>query len=204
MRPRYAGSRHFLHLALAVLSLLFAVLPTRSLAEPDNTREYRLKAAFVYNFTKFIRWPETASAGSDENVVLCVLAEESIDQIVRSTVEGKPVRGNPVTVRTLAAGSTAETCHLVFVSQSRRKHIKTLDRRAKESGLLIVSEAKAFGQGQAMINLVVEENKVRFEINMGATDGAGLRISSKLLKLALIVGEADDASEARVHPVEHD
>ncbi len=174
-------------LVATLVALVGASTPSLASAEPKNAREYKLKAAFVYNFTKFIRWPETAPAGSDDKIVLCVLADDFVREVVRDTVKGKPVRGNPIEVRPLSGSAEADLCHLVFVGASQRRHLKSMKERTRQGGVLVVSEAGEFGEEIAMINLIVDRNKVRFEIDVDAADQAGLRISSKLLKLATIV-----------------
>ncbi len=133
--------------------------------------EYRVKAAFLYNFAKFVEWPRGESPESQGAVVIGVDGEDQLCQVVEQTVAGKTVNGREFQVRRWKLGQ-----NLSQILQSLRG-----------SSVLTVGESKRFARQGGVINLFIEENNVRFEINVEAATRARLRISSKLLALARIV-----------------
>jgi hypothetical protein len=148
--------------------------------------EYEVKAAFVYNFAKFVEWPEAAFPGGSSPIVLCVVGEDPFGGILARTVVGKTVQGRALVVKRLEGG-TSFPCHVLFVSSSDSVFLASVLLKARGGSVLTIGEAEGFAQQGGMINFILSENKVRFEINRESAERAGLRISSKLLALAKTV-----------------
>ena len=141
--------------------------------------EYEIKAAFLYNFVRLVEWPADAPAGP---IRICVAGPQAFEAQLDATVQGEAIGGRPVTVSPVS--QLEPGCHVLFVP-SRADATRYL-RAANGRPVLTVGESPDFiGQG-GIINFVIEQNRVRFEINPGAAMRANLRISSRLLQLARI------------------
>ena len=145
-----------------------------------------LKAAFLFNFAKFVEWP--ADSGTSSPLTLCVLDDSAVEDALGQLVNGGPVNGRMVT---RAKGARPlRSCHLLYVGDSDSgRAAATLDE-LKGAPILTVGDGDAFARGAGMIGLFVEDGRMRFAINADAAQRAGLRLSSKLLNLAKIVKEA--------------
>lgn len=150
---------------------------------PGMAQEYRIKAAILYNFTKFVRWPAERLTGPE--IVLCILGSDPFGVVLDETVSGRTVHGKTFRVRRLRRAEDARLCHLVFLAHSRRDRLAQVEQKLAGTGVLIVSEARGFGRPHGMIKLVVVDRKVRFEIRAAAVENAGLEISSRLMRLAV-------------------
>ena len=146
--------------------------------------EYQVKAAFLYNFAKFVEWPPQAFQRPGEPIAICVVGQDRFEGALEETVKGKEAEGRPLVVRNAPAGRGFAGCQILFVSASERKHFPAILSNAQQCGLLTVGEADGFTAAGGIINLRLEGGRVRFEINVEAAQQRELRISSKLLMLA--------------------
>jgi len=171
----------------------FAVLPlaaqesaqAQAKAE-DRTREYRIKAAFLYNFAKFTEWPAGSFADPQAPLRICVYGDDPFGDALES-IAGKTVRGRPVEVDRLDALSAGEPCHLLFISESEAPNLPRILAALQRRPVLTVADIPGFAGAGGIINLKVnKEDKIRFEINVAKARLAGLRLSAKLLSLAEI------------------
>ena len=151
--------------------------------------EYQIKAAFLYNFAKFVDWPSTAFRAGQNSLVICVVGEDPFGAALDEPIKGQSIGGRNLVVRRLKQIHRDETCHLAFISRSERDNLGQLLSVIKGSPFLTVGDDGNFIDQGGMINLVVEERKVRFEVNLEAVDRAGLKISPELLRLAKSVRE---------------
>lgn len=163
----------------AILLAMFCV--SVSAAPPG---EFEVKAAFVHNIAKFVEWPTSASARGV--LRLCVLGQGSFGEAA-VVLRGKPVGSTvwevvPVTTRT-----NLRECQVLFIEASEAGDLPRLLGTLKGSPVLTVGDAEGYGEQGVMVNFYLEQDKVRFEINLAATSRAGLKISSQLLKLARII-----------------
>jgi hypothetical protein len=156
------------------LCALLLALPARAFAEP--VEEYRLKAAFLYNFAKFVEWP----IADRDRFTICVVGADGVAEELAGVVAGKQVAELPVAVERVAADAPAG-CQILFVTAAAEA--EDAARRAG-AGVLTVGEGPDFAARGGMIAFTQEENRLRFEINKRAAQEAGLQVSSKLLKLA--------------------
>lgn len=185
--PRSPGAFDRAASLLALLSSLLlaqaTILASRAQSS-DSPIEYRVKAAVIYNFTKFVEWPRARGAsGADSRFELCLLGDKEVLNLVRSTLSGKLVRGATVEVREIAAPTEAAGCHLLFMTQTRHARASTSLADAP-SGVLTIAEAPELAESGAIMNLVLDDGRVAFEIDVDRANQAGFKISSNLLKLA--------------------
>ncbi len=161
---------------------------TLCIAATSASTENLVKAAFLYNFAKFVDWPDESFDGDEVPFTLCLLGEDPISPALKS-IAGKTVRGRTLSVKNLDELSEAATCHVVFVSQSEQHRLAELVPYFQERHILTVSDMLDFARLGGVIGLVKVSNKIRFEVNLGAARRAGLTISSNLLRLAREVHE---------------
>jgi hypothetical protein len=172
-----------------MLLLAGGILATAAMAFAQPT-EYELKAIFLYNFAKYVDWPDTADADAT-SLDLCVLGEDPFGEALDDTVRGETVRGRTLQVRRLDVVSASEGCEIVFVSSSERSRLDRILAALDEKRVLTVGDMEHFAERGGIIQLVNEENRLRLEINMHAAQESGLKISSQLLKLGRIVQTED-------------
>jgi hypothetical protein len=156
----------------------------------DAPSEYQVKAAFLLNFARFVEWPATAFSTASEPFVIGIVGMDPFGGAMDQVVSGKTVNGRPIAVRRVSDPAALRACHVVFFATSDPRRLNEIAGPATSPGILTVGEAEGFAERGGMINFVVENNHVRFEINPAAASRAGLKISSKLLQLAIIVRDA--------------
>jgi hypothetical protein len=176
-------------LFLALL-LIFSSFTSEVSAETHRSREYLVKAAFLYNFAKFVEWPEGTFSDETSPMVLCILGDDPFGDSIDS-IRGKTIMGRELLIKRISDEEEIGSCHIVFVSESERGRISYIIRKARRLNILTVGDMGGFARRGGIIGFIMRKNKVRFEINVDAAEGSKLKISSKLLKLATIVNNGD-------------
>lgn len=162
----------------ALLCSVFAAAHPIQSAKPA---EYDVKAAFLYNFGKFVRWP---SSRNRNEFRICVLGQDPFGATLDSIISGETVDGKTVAARRIAAPVDSAGCQIVFISLSEENRLKEILDVAGKAGVLTVSEIPRFTQRGGMIGFVLAAGRVRFEVNLAPADSAGLMFSSELLRVA--------------------
>jgi hypothetical protein len=152
----------------------------------EASKEYAVKAAFIYNFAQFTQWPSDAFQSADSPFVIGVMGDDPFDGALEQAVAGKNVSGHPMVIHHLSSASDVEKCQLVFVPASQDARLADVFKAVDAKPVLSIGETDNFPWAGGTIRFYMEDNKVRFEINPGSADHAHLRISSKLMKLAKI------------------
>lgn len=160
-------------------------------AESPALSEYQIKAAFLYNFAKFVEWPAGALSERSPTLTFCVLGEDPFGADLDQTIAGKTINGKSLVTRRLKPLQEAEGCHILFISASERRRLPQIFEALQGLSLLTVGESERFARLGGIINFTLEQNKIRFEINVDAAERTGLKLSAKLLKLATIVRDRD-------------
>lgn len=148
--------------------------------------EYAVKAAYLYNFAKFVEWPSRAFASVGAPLLICIAGANPFGDALAALTD-KRVGSRPVEVRHYPAATGLDSCHIVFISRVEQGRFKTVLAKLSRLPILTVSDIGDFAQAGGMIGLVEAEQRIRFDINLAATRQAGLNLSSQLLKLATIV-----------------
>lgn len=154
---------------------------------PPAPREYEVKAAYLLNFTRYVEWPAEAFASAGAPVVIGVLGQDPFGPVLEQTLARRTIQGRRIELRVLDGVADAEGCHAVFVSWEEYRHDPGLIERLSRPGLLTVGERDEFVQRGGVLSFVLVGQTVRFAVNLGAGERAGLRISSRLLALATAV-----------------
>jgi hypothetical protein len=155
-------------------------------AQAPVADEYPVKAAFLFNFAKFVEWPSDAFKGNDDPFAICVMGQNPFGGALEEIVRDKTVANRGFVVRGVSSAQQASKCQIVFVTASERKRFHSLLEELKGHSVLTVGEAEDFTANGGVINFKLKDARVRIEIDTGAAERAKLRISSKLLSLAEI------------------
>ncbi len=145
--------------------------------------EYQVKAAFLFNFAKFVQWPPNAFGDANTPYVIGVLGQDPFGSYLDETVRGERLNGRPLVVQRYRHASEIRQCHVLFISRSESDHLDQIISSLKYRKILTVTDA-AGGNGGVVIRFVTEGNRIRFKIDVQAAKIADLTISSKLLRLA--------------------
>lgn len=168
-----------------MLPQLSGAWPASAQASPPN--EYAVKAAFLFHFGQFVEWPEGAFQNANSPVVYCTIGEDPFQGALDDTLKGKTIEARALLVRHLKDGSEAQGCHVAFIGKTGKRRVTDELAILKSSPVLTIGESEQFVKDNGIIAFCVEENKIRFNINLEAAEKANLKISSRLLTLAKTV-----------------
>jgi len=154
--------------------------------QAEMPEEYQVKAAFLFNFAKFVEWPADTFKAADDPMAICVLGQDPFSGGLEDLVRDKTVAGRPFVVRKVSTIPQAIKCQIVFVTASERKRVRSILDELKGRSILTVGEAEDFTANGGVINFKLKDARVRIEIDTVAAERANLHISSKLLSLAEI------------------
>ncbi|MFC1735784.1 YfiR family protein [Candidatus Hydrogenedentota bacterium] len=166
-------------------------------AAQTSYEEYEVKAAFLFNFAKYVEWPEKAFADERDPIIVGVLGENPFKGRLEQIAKGKTIGERELVIRIFKRVQDIKKCHILFIGASERNNMTEILKTLEEGHILAVGETKEFALQGGIIGFTKEENKIRFEINADAAERAGLKISSKLLKLARIVKNGKGRKENR-------
>ena len=178
---------------MVLLLLILLVFAPGAGAQANPPSEYQIKAAFLFSFAKFIDWPPSSFASAQSPFAICILGADPFGKTIDDALAGKTIGDHAVVVQRAKDATEARHCQMVFVSSSEKQHIPDILARLQGANVLIVGEAEHFASSGGTIELMLEQNRIRFAINTDAAETAGLRISSKLLALAKIVRSAPES-----------
>ena len=171
-----------------MLAITIAIVSTfASHARADSALEYRVKAAFLYNFAKFVDWPQDVFSSQESPVVFCLVGDDPFGSSLDGTVGGRKAGGREIVIRRGVGPEQLADCHLVFATNDKASAVARILQRGVRPGLLTVGEGAEFIESGGVISLVVDEGKVRFDVSTEAAEAADLKVSSQLLKLARTV-----------------
>jgi hypothetical protein len=153
-------------------------------AQQGRPEEYQVKSAYLYSFGRFVEWPSDTPASSGNSFVVCVLGQDPFGRTLDQTVAAITVHDRPVAVKHLSRPEDGRACHILFISASEDARMKATLDALRGSRVLTVGETRSFAERGGMIEFTLEGNRVRFLVNLGAAQGAGLTLSSELLRVA--------------------
>ena len=176
-----------LRLHLLFLPIISFLLNTYSYSQTQPEMEYRLKAAYLFNFIQFVEWPDSVFENDNSPIILAVLGKDPFGKILDETVQNEKIGNHPIIIKRYRYLSQLEFCHVLFVSSSETESFQFILKSIKQSPILTISDIHDFGIYGGNISFYLEENKLRFAINMQALKQADLKVSSKLLRLAKVI-----------------
>ena len=155
-------------------------------AQQAQPTEYQLKAAFLFNFAKFVEWPPKAFASKTSPMVIGILGDNPFQDDLTRMIRDRSVDEHPLKVLEIKEFPSPEAtnCHILFISNSQKAHLTNIIESLRGIAVLTVGEAGNFTESGGMIKFYVEQTKIRFQINQDAATKASLKISSKLMSLS--------------------
>jgi hypothetical protein len=170
--------------------LTFAGNVTPAAAQSTTiSREYPLKAAYLYNFGSYVEWPASAFASPQAPFVLGVIGPNPFSDLLDEVASTKKIQGRTIVIRQLATPADATKCQIVFIAGGATEAERLgVIKAARSHPVLTVSESAGLAERGVVVNFFIEQNKIRFEINVQTAREQGLKISSKLLSLARVIG----------------
>jgi hypothetical protein len=168
----------------AVVWLLFAGSTALGQQKPS---EYQVEAAYLYNFGRFVEWPARSTTPQTGDFNICVLGEDPFGEALDATLAGETIGNQRVVARRISSPQMSADCQILFISSSEAKRLNKIIEALDKSAVLTVSDIPQFSHRRGMIQFVLEGNRIRFEVNLAATQRAGLTLSSELLKVATAV-----------------
>jgi hypothetical protein len=195
-RPRRAAQCRVQLCDVVLVSLLClaAAIPTWAQASPSV--EYQVKAAFLLNFIKFIEWPPEAFQNEKAPITLCVFGHDPFGGALDDIIRGRAVNNRTILARRINELRDLKSCHLVFVSAAEDKRLPEILNSLKDTSAIVVGEAAGFAERGGGIQFFLEDNRLRFAVNVDAVQRARLKLSSKLLALARIVHDEGRPKES--------
>lgn len=170
-------------LLAVVLCLLLVVGLKRSRAQTGD-EEYRVKAAFIFHFAQLVDWRSDTPSGAESALLVCTLGDDPFHGTLETTIAGKTVGNRIIRIRHLEERQDIQTCQILFLGKAQSKRIPLLVANLRKAPVLTVGETTGFLDAGGMICFLLEQNKVRFDINLDAAESANLKIGSRLLILA--------------------
>jgi hypothetical protein len=167
-----------------VLIFSSALKPARA---QTTAEEYQIKAAFLFHFAQFVEWPDSSMNGRDLSLNLCIFDGDPHLMEIRNSIEGKPIGPRIFHVRELSPAQEIQGCHILFISRDEVRRQSAMLKSLRGLPVLTVGETSNFLTDGGMIRFHTVDNKIRFDINLGAADLSHLKISSRLLMLATTV-----------------
>ena len=155
-----------------------------ALAQAQDEAQVRIKAAFLYKFGGFVEWPEAAFAGPQAPLVIGTLGADALADELERVTAGRRVQDRPVTVRRLRPGEKPEGVQVLFIGESQNARLAQIAAAVRGEPVLVVTESASATSRGSMINFVVEENRVRFDVALAPAEAGHLRISARLLGVA--------------------
>lgn len=188
MRPLQAGSAVQAWLRALVLAsgFLITIGPTTARAD-DASLEFAVKAAFLTKFVPFVDWPGGAFFAPDGTVHICVAGRDPFGDLLNRVADHQLIAGHPVVVLHLTVVSRDNGCQILFAGGSREQSVADMLAVERGTPVLTMTDDGLDAPSRGIINFVIQDNRVRFEIDDRAAAQNGLTISSKLLSLAVRV-----------------
>jgi hypothetical protein len=183
--PWGAGAALLMFIIAAGASMLLGAAGLT--AQQTGPSEFQVKAAYIYNFGKFVKWPDVAPANQSGSFTICVLDGDPFGATLESTLAGETVGDKPVTVRRIGKVEDASFCHILFIGSAQGKDLKGILSALDEDAVLTVSDMPDFSKRGGMIQFVLEGDRLRFEINLEGAEKSHLIFPSELLKVAVAV-----------------
>jgi len=186
--PRNTLAQTFVRLTgLTFLAWIITLAPVLAMAAENTSLEYAVKAAYLYKFGNFVEWPAAAFENASSVVNLCVVGEDPFGDILDKVVQGQTIGDRPIRVRRLKTVTRDSGCHILYVGGADTERIAQTLEAVRGANVLTVTDAADTGRSESVIDFVIKDDHVRFNIDAHAASLNGLTISSKLLGLALSV-----------------
>ena len=162
-------------------------------AQAQSATEYQVKAAFLFNFARFVEWPAEAFPTADAPLQICILGQDPFGADFEQMIVDKSVNGHRMEIAHPEGVPQARACHILFIAFSEKPRLREILQGLRGTSVLTVGEVPGFVQMGGIINFVLDDNRVRFEINQRAAQIVRLKLSARLLTVAKLVLTGDES-----------
>jgi YfiR/HmsC-like len=169
---------------LAISSCLLGGFCLHAQAQQPRASEFQVKAAYLYNFGRFVEWPNQNASDKNEAFEICVLGADPFGPALDATVAKETIAGKAVAAKRISKPQDVDSCRIVFISSSEEGHLKEVLAALDKTSVLTVSDIPHFSQRGGMIGFILDGDRVRFDVNLASAQDARLTLSSELLKVA--------------------
>jgi len=166
---------------LKMLMVLLLLFPLSALAADEQPLEYRIKANYLLTLPLFIELPSQPSSCTAFSV--CVIGDTPLTELLEAS-KGKRIKGRPLVVMKSREPDRMNCCHILFIASSEQYRLQKLLAWANQRGILTISDMRGFVKQGGMINLVMVNNKISFDLNQAAARSASISFGTQLLRLA--------------------
>ena len=171
--------------SIVILFLLSGFTNVRS--QSSSVKEYQIKAVFLYNFTHFINWPEAAFESQYAPFIIGIVGRDPFGPSLEDAVEGERIGSHQIRIKRYNSINEIEKCHILYVGTQDPDEIKAVLKAVARKNILTVGDSPNFIRWGGMIRFYTDQNKIRLQINNSLAKTAGLRISSKLLRVSQVL-----------------
>ncbi len=172
------------------VTLLFQALAMEH-GNSQVAKEYQIKAVFLYNFSNFIRWPDSAFDSPEAAFNICILGEDPFQQVIDITTEDVTTQDKrPIEILRVAKTEKALACHILFISKSEAYNVDGIIREVGQYAILTVSDLDSFMERCGMIRFFIDNDRIRLEINRDKLESVGLKADANLLNLSRIYAQS--------------
>jgi len=187
---RFTGSTFSVWSRHTIGIVLVWLITAYGFAQGNKPTDYQVKAAYLYNFGRFVEWPP--SSVKSDSFVVCVLGRDPFGSTLDNALAGESISGRHLVAKRISNPQESNGCQIVFLSSAEGENLKQLFESLDKEAVLTVSDIPQFSKRGGMIQFVMDGQRVRFEVNLAATQHAGLVLSSELLKVASAVRKDGD------------
>jgi len=166
--------------ALSLLSFFFSIGASGQSEKPIH----EIHAAMIYNFMKYVQWPDDGSTG---DFVVGVLGEDNVFNTLKSYYDGKPKGAKKYSIRKLNDASEAASCAVVYIGKNKSKEFDNVKNAIAGKSILTITDSFNLGKKGSCINLKVVDDKLKFEINQSSINGASLKVAGQLASMAIMI-----------------
>jgi hypothetical protein len=167
---------------------LLLIISITCFSQPKVSREYHIKAVFLYHFAMFVEWPASSLGSAETPFVIGILGDDPFRSVIDETVSGEKIKGHPIIIQRYKNVHEVKNCHILYISAREAPKLNEILFAIKNRHILTVSDMANFTGVGGIIRFMTRDNKIRLQINSAAAKAADLTISSKLLNVADVVG----------------
>jgi hypothetical protein len=167
-----------------VLTIVCLLVATAGTICAQERPTHEIHAAMVYNFIKYVQWPDEAETGE---FVVGVIGDDNVFNTLKQWYDGKPKGSKKYVIKKLASSAEANNCQVVYLGKSKSKEFENIKASTTGKSVLTVTDGNGLGQKGSCINFKVIDGKLKFELNQGVVSGSNLKISSQLSSMAILI-----------------
>jgi len=179
--------RKLARLLVSILAMIAAAAGSPGHGQDDVGDEHEIRAAMIFNIAKFVEWPASKADGSGGAFVLCELGTDAVTSSLEKLLRGQSIAGKPIALLRLNKNSAVGSCHLLHIAHYDRKGFENIAPELVKQSVLSIGSQDWLTSAGGVVSLPMVDDNVRIQVNLGVAQRSGLKVSSKLLKIATVL-----------------